>query len=398
MISMNEKMKELGQVRSVIRETFEYGKKRAAAIGAENVFDFSLGNPSVAPPRELEDCIATLVQNADADNLHGYTSAQGDKNVREAIAANLKERFAANVTADGIYMTCGAAASLTISIKALVSDDEDEILVFAPFFPEYRVFAENSGAKLVVVDADVNDFKINFDKLEELISPKTKAVIVNSPNNPSGVVLDEKCIKRLCDVLEEKSVLFGRRIFLISDEPYRELVYGDVEVPYIPNYYKYTVLCYSYSKSLSLPGERIGYIAIGSDMPCAQELYSAICGAGRSLGYVCAPSLMQKVISECGKMTSDVSVYKKNRDLLYSGLSRCGFECVHPDGAFYLFVKSPEPDAVEFCEKAKKYELLLVPSDSFGCPGYVRISYCVKTDTIVRSLPLFEKLAEEYKL
>jgi aspartate aminotransferase len=393
MIKINEKMKNLGQVRSVIREIFEYGKKRSAEIGAENVFDFSLGNPNVPPPAELEECIAELSRSSDPSSLHGYTSAQGDARVREAVAQGLADRFGAKIDADGIYMTCGAAASLSISLRAIVSSEDDEVIVFAPFFPEYRVFVENTGAKLVAVDADEESFGINFDKLEELISPKTKAVIVNSPNNPSGAVLSEDCILRLSRILEEKSAQLESPIFLISDEPYRELVYGDVKLPYIPNYYKYTLLCYSYSKSLSLPGERIGYIAVSSDMPQCRDVYAAICGAGRSLGYVCAPSLMQKVIALCGNMTSDISVYRENRDLLYSALCEYGFDCVHPDGAFYLFVKAPGADAEKFCEMARKYELLLVPSDSFGCPGYARISYCVKTETVLRALPYFKKLA-----
>lgn len=397
MIKLNEEMVELGQLRSAIREIFEYGRARRAQIGSDKVFDFSLGNPNVPPPKEFLECIERLLIENEPTQLHGYTSAQGDRATRQAVADDLAKRFGANVGADDIYMTCGAAASLTISLKAVVQEG-DEVIVFAPFFPEYRVFAQNAGAKLAVVGADEKDFQINFEKLESVLSEKTKAVIINSPNNPSGAVLTEKNIVRLCELLEKKSLEFGRRIFLISDEPYREIVYGDARVPYIPSYYTYTLVCYSYSKSLSLPGERIGYIAINRDMECRDELYAAICGAGRSLGYVCAPSLMQRAVAECSGMVSDLSVYRENRELLYSALTEMGFDCVKPDGAFYMFVKSPEADASAFCERAKRHELLLVPSDSFGCAGYVRISYCVKTDTIKRSIPLFARLAEEYGL
>ncbi len=398
MIKLNEEMVKLGQVRSAIREIFEYGRARGEQIGSENVFDFSLGNPNVAPPKEFLDCIEKLLRESEPTQLHGYTSAQGDRATRQAVAVDLVKRFGAKVSADDVYMTCGAAASLTISLKALTESADDEVIVFAPFFPEYRVFAENAGAKLVIVDADEKDFQINFEKLDAAISKNTKAVIINSPNNPSGAVLTEKTIAKLCAVLEEKSLEYGRRIFLISDEPYREIVYGDAFVPYVPSYYTYTLVCYSYSKSLSLPGERIGYIAINRDMELREELYAAICGAGRSLGYVCAPSLMQKAVAECSGMVADLSVYRENRELLYGALTEMGFECVKPDGAFYMFVKSPEADANTFCERAKRHELLLVPSDSFGCTGYVRISYCVKTDTIKRAIPLFARLAEEYGL
>lgn len=396
MLNINEKMMHLGQVRSVIRETFEYGNKRAAEIGREKVFDFSLGNPSVPAPDCVNDSICNLVQNTDSVALHGYTSAAGDLSVREAISTDINNRFNANIDKNYIYMTCGAAASLTISLNAVVCDG-DEVIAFAPFFPEYRVFAENAGAKLVVIDAKTDDFQIDFDKFISLISKKTKAVIINSPNNPSGVVYSVDTINRLCEILNQKSQEFGNTIYLISDEPYRELVYDDIELPYITNCYDNSIVCYSFSKSLSLPGERIGYIALSNTLAHKDEVFAAVCGAGRALGYVCAPSMMQRVIKNCLGTTADVEIYKKNRNLLYNALTEYGYKCTKPDGAFYLFVKAPIEDANEFCIKARDYELLLVPSDSFGCKGYVRISYCVSTEMIERSLPAFKKLIDNYR-
>ena len=396
MAKINEKMLALGTVRSVIRDTFEYGNKRAAEIGRENVFDFSLGNPSVAAPDVVGDTMIDLIKNENPVMLHGYTSAQGAQPVREAIAEDINKRFNAGVDKDDIYMTCGAAASLTVSINALACDG-DEFIAIAPFFPEYRVFVEASGAKLVTVPADTKAFQIDFDSLIASITPNTKAVIINTPNNPTGVVLTEETITRLCDILREKSEEYGSPIYLISDEPYRELVYDDsTVVPYLINCYDNTLVCYSFSKSLSLPGERIGYIVVSNKMKDNRDIYAAVCGAGRALGFVCAPSMMQKVVVKGLGQTADMSVYKKNRDLLYNALTSYGYECVSPDGAFYLFVKSLEEDANAFCMKARDYELLLVASDSFGCEGYVRISYCVTTEMIERSLPAFEKLAKAY--
>lgn len=396
MSNVNEKRMALGKVRSAIRDLFEYGNQRAKEIGRENVFDFSLGNPNVPTPEKVRDTMEDLLKNTDPVLLHGYTSAQGAENVRQAIADDINKRFAADVRKDDIYMTCGAAASLTISLNALVNAG-DEIIAIAPFFPEYRVFSEEAGAKFVEVLPDYENFMINFASLEEALSANTKAIIINSPNNPTGAVLTQDVLEHLCKLLEEKQNEYGHAIFLIADEPYRELVYGDTEVPYLINLYANTLVCYSFSKSLSLPGERIGYIVVGPECEDHDDVYAAVCGAGRALGYVCAPSMMQRVTSCCLGETGDVSIYKKNRDLLYGALTEYGFECVRPDGAFYLFVKAPEADAKAFCEKAKKYELLLVPSDSFGCEGYVRIAYCVSTDMIERSLPAFRKLAEEYQ-
>ena len=394
---MNQRMYALGSRRSVIREIFEFGKQRAQEVGKENVFDFSLGNPSVNPPRIVADTLAELVREEDQTALRGYTSAQGDLSVRRAIADYIRTAHGAEADPDFIYMTCGAAASLTITLSALCNEG-DEVITFAPYFTEYKVFTETAGASLVALDSDPDTFQVDFDLLDKAVCEKTAAVLVNSPNNPSGVVYGEETVKRLAKLLEEKSAQFGRTIYLITDEPYRELVYGGVKVPYLTNYYPHTIVCYSYSKSLSLPGERIGYIFVNPAAKDAKALYLAVCGAGRALGYVCAPSLFQKLIARCQGVTSDVSVYERNRDTLAGALRSYGFRCVQPDGAFYLFVKSPEPDAYAFCERAKKYNLLLVPGDDFGCKGYVRIAYCVSHEMIERSLPAFEKLAKEYSL
>ena len=392
---INKKMEQLGKVRSVIREIFEYGNKRRSEIGAENVLDFSLGNPSIPAPEKVSEIMARLINETDPVKLHGYTSAQGDPTVRKAISDSINERFGAGASPDLIYMTCGAAASLTISLNALVNDG-DEVIALAPFFPEYRVFAEKAGAEFKVVKCRESDFQIDFAALENAITKNTKAIIVNSPNNPTGVVLSEETIVELSKLLTKKQEEFSTSIYIICDEPYRELAYG-VEVPYIPNFYDNTIVCYSFSKSLSLPGERIGYIFVSPKIDIAADIYAAVCGAGRALGYVCAPSLLQYTVKECIGLTGDVEAYKRNRDILYNALTEYGYECAKPDGAFYLFMKSPESDAGAFCERAKKYELLLVPSDSFGYEGYVRISYCVSENQIVKSLPAFKALMEEYK-
>lgn len=392
----SESLMKLGKVRSEIREIFEYGNKRKAEIGAENVFDFSIGNPSVPAPKSVDNAIKDLVDNFDSVALHGYTSAQGDAGVRKAIADYINDKFDAGVDANKIYMTCGAAASLTIVLNAILLKD-DECVVFTPFFPEYGVFLERTGAKLVPVESEDKTFQIDIEKFEKAITPKTKAVIINSPNNPSGVVYSEETINKMCELLKSKEVEYGHPIFVITDEPYRELVYDDTKVPYLINYYDNTFVCYSFSKSLSLPGERIGYIVVSSKMVDADDAYATICGSGRALGYVCASSMYQRVIAKCLGDTADISIYKRNRDLLYNALTEMGFECVYPDGAFYLFVKAMEEDAHAFCERAKEQELLLVPADSFGTPGYVRISYCVQTEQIEKALPAFKKLADSYK-
>ncbi len=394
---INEKNVQLGKKRSTIRELFEYGKKRKAEIGAENVYDFSIGNPSVPAPDEVCSALNEIINTYDPVFLHGYTSAQGDYSVRETLANYTNKRFSTKLNADCFYLTCGAAASLTISLNALLNAG-DEVIVFAPFFPEYKVFIENAGGKSVIVQSADKTFDMDFEKLGKALSPKTKAVIINSPNNPSGVVYGEETIKKLCDVLAAHGKKCGNPVYIIADEPYRELVYDKgVEVPYVMNYYDRCVVCYSYSKSLSLPGERIGYIAVNNKMEEFTEVYAAICGAGRALGFVCAPNLFQQLIKKVYDKTSDISIYKRNRDRLYSALTEYGYEVVKPEGAFYMFVKALEPDACAFAERAKKYELLIVAGDDFGGKGYVRVSYCVAPDMLERAMPAFKALAESYK-
>ncbi len=393
-MEINSKTLELGSKASIIREIFEYSKKRALEIGKENVFDFSLGNPSVNPPKIVEESIKNLLDTKEPTFLHGYSSAPGDFDTRTAIAEYINSNFNVGISANNIYMTCGAAASLTISLKSILNDEE-EVIVFAPFFTEYRVFVENANGKLITSKPNYKSFQIDFEDFKEKITPNTKAVIINSPNNPSGVVYSEQTIKTLCNILKEKSNEFGKVIYLIADEPYRELVYDDIAVPYLMNYYDNSIVCYSFSKSLSLPGERIGYIAINPKMQNSKEVFLSVCGAGRSLGYVCAPSLFQQVIINCLGKTSDISIYKENRDILYKSLTEMGFECIKGDGAFYLLLKSPLQDEFEFFELAKKYEILFVPCRDFGIEGYVRIAYCVDKKRIINSLPSFEKLAKE---
>lgn len=390
-----KRMETLGKNRSVIRELFEYGNRRKAEIGAENVFDFSIGNPNVAPPAEVADELRRLLSEEDPVAVHGYTSAPGSAAARSAVAGDLNRRYGTAFGPENFYLTCGAAASLTISLSA-VAENGSEVIIFAPYFPEYTVYIGTAGATPVVVPCREEDFQIDFDSLEKAINEKTAAVLIDSPNNPSGAVITEENLKRLSAVLTEAERRFGRRIFLISDEPYREIVYDGVKVPFVTKYYRDTVICYSYSKSLSLPGERIGYVLVSPEIENWQDVYAAVCGAGRALGFVCAPAVFQHMLPACAGLTSDIGVYARNRELLYGALTEMGFSAVHPDGAFYLFVKSPEPDANAFSERAKKYELLLVPSDDFGVTGYVRVSYCVSTEQIERSLPAFRKLAEEY--
>lgn len=394
-MSINQTMRHLGEERSVIREIFEYGNARKKEIGEENVFDFSLGNPSVPAPPEVNAEITRLIADMPPVKLHGYTSAAGAPEVRAAVAAYLQTQFGAPVSASRVYMTCGAAASLTISLAAM-SEAGDEFVVVAPCFPEYRVFIERAGGKAVEAQAAA-DFHLDLAALARAVGSRTKAVILNSPNNPTGAVYGREELAALAALLAEKSAERGAPVYLIADEPYRELTYG-AEVPCLLNIYPDTVLCYSFSKSLSLAGERIGYIAVPDDCTDADALFAAVCGAGRALGYVCAPALFQRVAAKCLGKSGDIAAYRENRDLLWNALRAYGFECVPPEGAFYLFVRSPEPDAKAFCTRAKKYELLLVPSDSFGIPGYVRISYCVAKETIQSALPAFEKLAKEYGL
>lgn len=384
-----------GRSESCIRALAAYGSMRKAQIGAENVFDFSIGNPSVPAP----DCVTNAIKEAlsvDGVELHGYTPAPGLMSFREAISADLKTRYGVNVEPEMIYVTCGASAGLAICAHGLLLPGE-EAIAFAPFFPEYRVFAEGAGGTLVSVPPD-EQLQPDMAAFEKAINEKTKAVIVNTPNNPSGVVLSAESLCRLGEILSSAEEKYGHVIYLISDEPYRELVYDGQNVPCVLDYYSDTILCYSFSKSLSLPGERMGYLAVSSAMADKEDVFASLSGAARACGYVNAPSMMQRVIEQCLGQTADISVYKENRDLLYKGLMALGFDCVYPDGAFYLFMKTPEPDAKVFSEIAKKYELMLVPSDDFGLSGYVRVAYCVSADMIRRSMPAFEKLANEYGL
>lgn len=386
----------LGSNRSAIRELFEYGKKRAAEVGRENVYDFSLGNPTVPAPDCVKEAIVELLNEGSSMEIHGYTSAQGDAALRRKLAEYYNATYGTGFHMDNFYITCGAAASLCITFKALTERREDAFIAIAPFFPEYKVFVEGAGATFRMVQPDTERFQICMESLRQAITPDTKGVIINSPNNPSGVVYSEETIKQLAALLEEKQAQYGHPIFLISDEPYREIAYDGVEVPYVTKYYANTIVCYSYSKSLSLPGERIGFILVPDEAADSRNLYYAMCGAGRILGYVCAPSLFQKVLLRCIGQTGDMSLYKANRDLLYTSLTNMGYTCVKPQGAFYMFVKAMGGDSVAFCEKAKEMDLLLVAADGFGCPGYVRISYCVDKEMIERSMVAFKKLADFY--
>lgn len=392
---LNEKMYEYGSKSSVIRELFAYGLERKKIVGEDKVYDFSLGNPSIPAPAAVKEAILELLEEP-AEVLHGYSPASGDPKVKKTLAEFVNRRFGTHFTEDNFYMTVGAAASLNIGIHA-VTNPGDEFIVFAPFFPEYRVWVENAGARLVVCPPNTDDFQIDFAAFEKLLSPRTKGVIINSPNNPSGVVYSEKTIQKLSEVLEKKQREYKSTIYLFADEPYREIVYDGVKVPYVTKYYENTLVCYSYSKSLSLPGERIGYLIVPDEVRDFRRVMAAVCGAGRALGYVCAPVLFQKAAAKCAGVTGDIAAYDRNRNLLYEGLTKLGYECVRPQGAFYLFVKSPEPDAGAFSERAKKYDVLIVPGDSFGCPGYVRISYCVAEKTIRDAMPAFAAIMEEYQ-
>lgn len=393
---VSEEMYVLGTKKSTIRTIFEFGQKRAAEVGAENVFDFSLGNPNVPAPDFIRDAAVDILMHGDPTEVHGYTIAPGKPAVREVLAADLKRRFGMEVTGKNLFMTAGAAASVTITFKAL-TEPGDEFVTFAPFFPEYRVFVEACGGKLVVVPAKTDDFQIDLTALERALTPQTKAVIVNSPNNPSGAVYRETTIRRLADLLRAKEQEYGHPIFIVADEPYREIVYDGASVPCIPLFYDNTIVCYSYSKSFSLPGERIGYIVVPDTAADFARIYGAIAGAARVLTHVNAPSLWQLVVARCAGRAADLSTYARNAALLYDGLTALGFSCVRPQGAFYLFPQALEPDDAAFCRRAQEYDLLLVPGRDFGCPGYFRAAYCVRTKMIEKSLPRFEALAKSYK-
>lgn len=391
---LNETAYTLGSNRSCIRELFEYGRKQAAIVGPENVFDYSLGNPSIPSPPEVNQAIRDILGDTDSLALHGYTSAVGDYETRKAISDDLNRRYGAQTQPEDFFLGCGAAPELVSVFRALAVPG-GEILAIAPYFPEYKPFVEESGLIFRVVPPDLPDFQINLAAVEAMLTPHTQALILNSPNNPSGVVYTRQTLQDLAELLEKKAAQFGHPIYLISDEPYRELVYGGVEVPFVPQIYRDTVICYSYSKSLSLPGERIGYIYVSAQAADSKKLYAAIAGAARGCGHVCAPSLWQKVIARCTHLRPDLESYDRNRKALYEGLSALGYEMAKPDGAFYLFVKAPGGDAAAFSEKAKQKNLLLVPGDDFGCPGYFRVCYCVSFDMIQRSLPVFARLLQE---
>lgn len=391
-----EKMKGLVANSSAIRAMFEEGNRLAGIYGAENVFDFSLGNPNVPAPEAVKKVIEDLVENEDPLVLHGYTNSNsGYADVREAVAKSLNERFGTAFEGKNIIMTVGAAGGLNVILKTIINAG-DEVLTFAPYFGEYRAYVNNFDGVLVEVPPNTADFQPKLDEFEQKITPKTKAVIVNTPNNPTGVVYSEETIKKMAAIMEAKQKEYGTEIFLISDEPYRELVYDGAEVPYLTKYYDNTVVGYSYSKSLSLPGERIGYLVIPDEVADSEDMLSAANVANRILGFVNAPTLQQKVVKACLNEKTDISYYDRNREALYNGLKKCGFECIKPEGAFYLFVKSPVENEKEFCEAGKKYNILMVPGSSFACPGYVRLAYCVSYETIVNSLPKFAELAKEY--
>lgn len=387
---LNQTAYSLGANRSCIRDLFEYGRARAAVVGEENVFDYSLGNPSIPSPAAVDETVRQILQDTPTLQIHGYTSAVGDAATRQAIADDLNRRYDAGCRGENFFLGCGAAPELVAVFTALAVP-EGELLAIAPYFPEYKPFAQAAGLNFRVVPPDVPEFQIKLDAVEAMLTPHTQAVLINTPNNPSGVVYTQKTLEALGALLTQKSREYGHPIYLISDEPYRELAYG-VEVPFVPLIYPNTVVCYSYSKSLSLPGERIGYIYVPDSAADSRALYDAVAGAARSAGHVCAPSLWQKVIARCAGLRPDLQAYDRNRKALYEGLTAMGYEMAKPDGAFYLFIKAPGGDANAFSEKAKERDLLLVPGDGFGCPGYFRICYCVSYDMIQRSLPVFRAL------
>jgi aspartate aminotransferase len=391
-----EKMQNMVKNSSAIRAMFEEGNRLAKIYGKENVFDFSLGNPNVPAPQAVKDAIIEILNEEDPVALHGYTNSNaGYEDVRQAVAESINEKFDTAFTARNIVMTVGAAGGLNVALKILLNPG-DEVIVFAPYFGEYRSYTANFDGVIVAISPDTDTFQPKLDEFEAKITPKTKAVIVNTPNNPTGVVYSEETIKKLAAIMEAKQKEFGTDIYLISDEPYRELAYDGVEVPYLTKYYANTIVGYSFSKSLSLPGERIGYLVIPDETADSADLISAASVATRILGFVNAPTLQQKMVVKCLNEQTDISYYDRNRETLYNGLTECGFTCIKPEGAFYLFVKSPVENEKEFCDAAKKYNILIVPGSSFGCPGYVRMAYCVSYETIVNSLPKFKELAKEY--
>ena len=392
----NQKAYALGNNQSTIRDLCAYGNMRAAIVGRENIYDYSIGNPSSPTPKEVDDTIRELLETMDSLEIHSYTSAQGDYETRKAIADDLGGRYGVEISADELFLGCGTSAELAAVFNALAMPG-GEILTIAPYFSEYTSFVEGAGLTLKVVPPDVPGFQIRFELVEQMLTPNTLALIVNSPNNPAGTVYTEETLQRLAGILRRKSAEFGHPIYIVSDEPYRELVYGGVQVPFLPAIYPDTVICYSYSKSLSLPGERIGYVYVPKTAADGKELLAAVAGASRAIGHICAPSLLQKVIARCAHLRPDLEFYDRNRRALYEGLTALGYETAKPDGAFYLFVKAPGGDSNAFMEAAKQKDLLVVTGDIFGCPGYVRICYCVSYDMIQRSMPVFRELIEAYQ-
>jgi aspartate aminotransferase len=393
---ISEKMKRQVQTSSIIRAMFEEGKRLADIYGAENVYDFSLGNPNVEPPEEVKKALLEVINEEDALSVHGYMNNSGYEDVRAAIAKSINDKFSTEFTQDNILMTVGAAGGLNVILKTLLNP-KDEVLTFAPFFGEYRNYVGNHEGELVVVTANTLDFQPNLEEFKDKITPKTKAVIINSPNNPTGVIYSETTLISLSDILREKQLEYGTDIYLIADEPYRELAYDHAEVPYLTKYYSNTIVGYSFSKSLSLPGERIGYLVIPNQISDYENILAAANIANRILGFVNAPSLFQRVIAKCLDAKVDLETYNRNRELLYNELTSYGYECIKPEGAFYLFVKTPIENDIEFCNLAKTKNILIVPGTSFSCPGYTRIAYCVAYETIVKSLPGFKALIEEVK-
>lgn len=390
-----EKMKDCVENNSVIRQMFEEGKKLEKIYGKENVFDFSLGNPSIPAPKKVNEAIKEIIDTEDSLVVHGYMNNAGFEDVREAIAISINKRFSTNFNKNNIIMTVGAASGLNIIFKSILNP-ADEVIVFAPYFMEYNNYVKGYDGKVVVISPNTQNFEPNLDEFRKKITEKTKAVLINTPNNPTGVIYSEETIKKISEILEDKQKEYNQEIFLISDEPYRELAYEGENVPYITKYYNNTFIVYSYSKSLSLPGERIGYVVVPNEMEDSNNIITAITIANRIIGCVNAPSLMQKVIMKCVDEKTDLEIYDTNRKLLYNALTSYGFECVKPQGAFYIFLKTPISDDKEFCNQAKKFNLLLVPGSSFACPGYVRIAYCVSEAMIKKSLEAFKKLAEVY--
>lgn len=390
---VSETMYALGSKRSCIRELFEYGLKQAKIVGRENVYDFSIGNPSIPSPPEVNEAFVSIVQQRDSLAVHGYTTAGGSDEARAAVAANLNTRYNARIRPENLFFTCGAAPALIAAIRALAVEGA-EIMAIAPYFAEYRPFVEANGPKFVVVPADREAFQIRFDELETRITSHTQAVIVNSPCNPSGVVYTRETLERLAEILTRRSQGYGHPIYILADEPYRELAYDGAEAPFIPNIYPNTIVCYSYSKSLSLPGERIGYACVPDQAEDSQRVYAAVAGAARVLGHVCAPSLQQLVVARCAEVRPDLNAYDRNRTALYEALTAYGYRCAKPTGAFYMFVQAPGGDAQAFSDRAKEKNLLVVPGGDFGCPDFFRVSTCVDYDMIQRSLPVFQELIE----